>query len=391
MLGNYSYDLFEKDEDELIPFLKSKKWDGLNVTIPYKKSVIPYIDHISDVALKAGSINTITRGLDGKTYGNNTDVYGFIETIKVSGIDVIGKKVLVLGTGGAATAVKVALGSFDTDPIMISRQGTDTYENIDKHADAQIIINTTPLGMYPHNGESAIDLRSFPKCEGVFDLIYNPARTNLLLQAESRGIPHINGLYMLVAQAKASSELFTGFHIPDERIRSILDKIDMSQKNIVLIGMPGCGKSTIARKIGIMTGRKVIDTDDEITIRTGMTPSDIITQQNEDALRRMETDVIRDIGKLSGTIISTGGGAVTRRENYEPLHQNAVIVWIQRDLTELSSYNRPLSQKYGLETLYKERAPLYERFADIIIKSGHGETLEAETILSAIKNQEHDK
>ena len=364
MLGDYSYSLFEQAPEQVETFLKNGKWDGLNVTIPYKKTVIPFLDSLGEAAAAIGSVNTIVRKPDGTLYGENTDAYGFRKMIKHSGISVENRKVLVLGNGGAAASVLYVLNGLGAKPVVISRKGPDNYDNLEKHADAEGIVNTTPLGMYPNNGESAVSLSHFPKCKGVLDLIYNPARTALLLDAESRGIPYENGLYMLVAQAKRSAELFTGQAIDDAEIDRIYGILSKRLMNIVLIGMPGCGKSTVAKQLGLRTGRTVLDADEAFGKRYGMTPEEVINTKGEPEFRRMETEVLRELGKQSGIVLSTGGGAVTRDENYPLLHQNGVIFLLQRDIAALETAHRPLSQKRTPAELYAEREPMYRRFAD---------------------------
>ena len=257
LLGEYEYLLYEKREDELEAFIKSKEWDGLNVTIPYKKDVIKYLDSLGDTALKAGSVNTVVRRSDGTLYGDNTDVYGFIKMVEHSGISVEGKKVLVLGSGGASVAVVTALKQLNALPVIISRRGEDNYNNLEKHYDAEVIVNTTPVGMYPNVGNSPVEPEQFPHLKGVLDVIYNPSLTELLLKAQRLGIKVENGLYMLVAQAKKSSEIFTGNTINDDVIDRIYNKLNGNMKNIVLIGMPGVGKSTIAGELAAITGRTV--------------------------------------------------------------------------------------------------------------------------------------
>lgn len=259
MLGQYSYDLFPTEPEALDALLRGDAWDGLNVTIPYKKTVVPYCAELSETAEKLGSVNTLVRRADGTIYGANTDYDGFCYLVRQSGIPVAGRKALVLGSGGASVTVCAVLRDLGAASVtVISRSGPDNYENLDRHADAQIIANTTPLGMYPNTGSAAVDLRAFPRCEGVFDIVYNPARTALLLQAEQLGIPCAGGLSMLVAQAKRSAELFTGTEIADGRVAEIEKAIRMRLENVVLIGMPGCGKSSVARRLGERLGREVV-------------------------------------------------------------------------------------------------------------------------------------
>lgn len=368
-LGDYEYSLFEKEEDEIENFIKNGDFDGINVTIPYKRTVIPYLDEISDVAKRAGSVNTIVRRSDNSLYGDNTDVYGFMAMVRHADIDVAGAKVLILGSGGASGAVKTALEEMKATPVIISRSGENNYDNLYFHRDAKVIVNTTPLGMYPGNGEAAVDLSDFPNCCGVLDLIYNPLRTKLLLQAEKLGIRYSNGLYMLVSQAVRSAELFLEKYgekvvFEDDKTDEIYSELTKKLTNLVLVGMPGSGKSFMARKLSKENGMEIIDTDEEITVRYKRTPEEIINEDGENSFRKLETEVLKDVTKKNGVIISTGGGVVTREENYDLLHQNGKIIWIKRDLSKLSTKGRPLSQRDGIEKLYSQREPLYRKFAD---------------------------
>lgn len=366
MLADYEYKLFEKSPEELEDFLKSGEFDGLNVTIPYKKSVMPYCAELSPTAAQIGSVNTIVRRSDGSLYGDNTDAFGFENLIVHNGIEVKGKKALVLGTGGASVTAQAVLKNLGaSEVVVISRRGEDNYENIAKHADAEIIANTTPVGMYPNNGKAAVDLAQFPKLSGVLDVVYNPARTALLLQAEKLGIPCAGGLYMLVSQAKRSCELFTGKSIPDSEIDRIERVLSHQMQNIVIIGMPGSGKTAVSTMLAERLGRKIFDTDTIVSEKAGMTIPEIFAAQGETGFRKLETEATAEVGKLSGNIISTGGGVVTVADNYELLHQNGVIVWIERDTNKLARDGRPISLSSDLNELYAARLPLYERFADI--------------------------
>lgn len=366
MLADYEYKLFEKSPEELEDFLKSGEFDGLNVTIPYKKSVMPYCAELSPTAAQIGSVNTIVRRSDGSLYGDNTDAFGFENLIVHNGIEVKGKKALVLGTGGASVTAQAVLKNLGaSEVVVISRRGEDNYENIAKHADAEIIANTTPVGMYPNNGKAAIDLAQFPKLSGVLDVVYNPARTALLLQAEKLCIPCAGGLYMLVSQAKRSCELFTGKSIPDSEIDRIERVLSHQMQNIVIIGMPGSGKTAVSTMLAERLGRKIFDTDTIVSEKAGVTIPEIFAAQGEAGFRKLETEATAEVGKLSGNIISTGGGVVTVADNYELLHQNGVIVWIERDTNKLARDGRPISLSSDLNELYAARLPLYERFADI--------------------------
>lgn len=366
MLADYEYKLFEKSPEELEDFLKSGEFDGLNVTIPYKKSVMPYCAELSPTAAQIGSVNTIVRRSDGSLYGDNTDAFGFENLIVHNGIEVKGKKALVLGTGGASVTAQAVLKNLGaSEVVVISRKGEDNYENIAKHADAETIANTTPVGMYPNNGKAAVDLTQFPKLSGVLDVVYNPARTALLLQAEKLCIPCAGGLYMLVSQAKRSCELFTGKSIPDSEIDRIERVLSHQMQNIVIIGMPGSGKTAVSTMLAERLGRKIFDTDTIVSEKAGMTIPEIFAAQGEAGFRKLETEATAEVGKLSGNIISTGGGVVTVADNYELLHQNGVIVWIERDTNKLARDGRPISLSSDLNELYAARLPLYERFADI--------------------------
>lgn len=366
MLADYEYKLFEKSPEELEDFLKSGEFDGLNVTIPYKKSVMPYCAELSPTAAQIGSVNTIVRRSDGSLYGDNTDAFGFENLIVHNGIEVKGKKALVLGTGGASVTAQAVLKNLGaSEVVVISRKGEDNYGNIAKHADAEIIANTTPVGMYPNNGKAAVDLTQFPKLSGVLDVVYNPARTALLLQAEKLCIPCAGGLYMLVSQAKRSCELFTGKSIPDSEIDRIERVLSHQMQNIVIIGMPGSGKTAVSTMLAERLGRKIFDTDTIVSEKAGMTIPEIFAAQGEAGFRKLETEATAEVGKLSGNIISTGGGVVTVADNYELLHQNGVIVWIERDTNKLARDGRPISLSSDLNELYAARLPLYERFADI--------------------------
>lgn len=386
MLADYEYKLFEKSPEELEAFLKSGKFDGLNVTIPYKKAVMPYCTELSPTAAQIGSVNTIVRRSDGSLYGDNTDAFGFENLIVHNGIEVKGKKALVLGTGGASVTAQAVLKNLGaSEVVVISRRGEDNYENIAKHADAEIIANTTPVGMYPNNGKAAVDLTQFPKLSGVLDVVYNPARTALLLQAERLGIPCAGGLYMLVSQAKRSCELFTGKSIPDSEIDRIERVLSHQMQNIVIIGMPGSGKTTVSTMLAEKLGRKILDTDTMVAEKAGVTIPEIFAAQGEAGFRRLETEATAEVGKLSGNIISTGGGVVTVAENYELLHQNGVIVWIERDTNKLARDGRPISLSSDLNELYAARLPLYDRFADIKADNNGDINDTVNTIMEMIK------
>lgn len=369
LLGDYSYVLFEKEPEELENFLKNGDFSGLNVTIPYKKEVIPYLSELSPTAKKMGCVNTILRRSDGTLYGHNTDYFGFTSLVRHAGLSVAGKKVLVLGSGGASNTAVAALKDLGASPVVISRSGENNYQNLHRHTDAAAIVNTTPVGMYPNTGVSPINLELFPHLEGVLDVIYNPARTQLLLDAEKLGIPRENGLWMLVAQAKEAAEVFTGGKISDEVIEKIYRELSHQMKNIVLIGMPGCGKSTIGALLAEKLGRTLADADEKIISLAGKSIPDIFAQDGEPTFRDWETKALTELGKQSGLVIATGGGCVTQKRNYPLLHQNGYLVWLERDCSVLPTDGRPLSQANDLGKMYAVRKPLYEAFADIRVEN----------------------
>ena len=369
LLGSYEYHLFEKKPEELADFLTCGDFSAINVTIPYKKDVIPYCNELTDCAQKLGAVNTIVRCADGKLLGHNTDYFGFCSMVKRTGLLLAGRKVLVLGSGGASVTATAVLQELGAQVVTISRNGKNHYGNLHLHTDAAAIINCTPVGMYPNSGVSPVDLDLFPNLEGVLDLIYNPSKTKLLLDAEARGIPTENGLWMLVAQAKEASEWFTGNIISDSVIAVIYNRLTRQMQNLILVGMPGCGKSTIGKLLAERLGRRFVDADAEIERIAKMPIPEIFRQYGEDGFRQRETAVLRKLGQESSLVIATGGGCVTRKENYPLLHQNGHIIWLQRDLSALPTDGRPMSQTGKLEEMYQIRKPLYEQFADSIISN----------------------
>jgi len=365
-LGDYSYELFEREPEDVEHFLTYGDFSAINVTIPYKKTVMPYC-RLTETARYMGSVNTIIRQRDGSLLGHNSDYFGFTSMVKKSGLHPRGKKCLVLGSGGASVTAVAVLKEMGANVVVISRSGENHYGNLHLHADASIICNTTPVGMYPNNGVSPIDLNLFPHLEGVLDMIYNPTRTQLLQDAENLGLIYMSGLWMLVAQAKEAAEWFLGKQLPDELIEEVYNKLRLQMENVILIGMPGSGKSTIGKLLAEKLGKQFLDADDELVKTYGTSIPDIFNSEGEAGFREKEKAILKELGKRSGLVIATGGGCVTRKENYSLLHQNGTIFCLERALDLLPTDGRPLSQSNELSDLYAIRKPLYECFADHMI------------------------
>ena len=377
--GGYDFGLFEKEPEQLDEFFREGSFKGLSVTMPYKKVVMDYCSELSETAKACGSVNTIVRREDGTLYGDNTDYYGFRSTVESSGIDVAGKKTIVLGSGGVSGTVVKVLKDLGADPVVvISRSGEDNYENLERHSDAKIIANATPVGMYPNAGEAAVDIRKFPQCEAVFDVVYNPLRTKIMLDARDAGVPAFGGLHMLAAQAAKASSLFLDKETDlPEKTRLACADIRQDIENIVLIGMPGSGKTTIGKKLAELTGRDFVDCDEVIEDICGRTPEEIIRNEGIDIFRYLEYQVIRQImrrgplsdGSTLGIIFATGGGCVEREENKVPLLENSFVVYVERPVSELDDNGRPVSQEEGNEAVFERRRGLYEAWSDAKVLS----------------------
>lgn len=378
-LGKYEYNLYSLTPEEMPDFVKAHAFGGLNVTIPYKKDVIPLCDEVSELASCIGAVNTLYKK-NGRLTGHNTDYEGFLYNAQRSGISFDGRTVLILGTGGTSLMARKAASDQGASKIYIASRSAKTsdpgstliaqltYDELPRIADTvEIIVNTTPVGTFPNNMQSIITLSDYPKCEAVIDVIYNPFRTKLLLEAEKLGLKTANGLPMLVAQATAAAGYFLGtpgaFTGENERIITAMQK---QMRNIVLIGMPGCGKSTIGEHISALTGKELVDMDEEIIRRAGMTIPEIFDRYGEKHFRDIESEVASDLGRQRGLVIATGGGAVLRPENVAALRQNAYVIHISRPVSSLPTDGRPLSKDLTtLMDMEKARMPLYEAASDM--------------------------
>lgn len=383
---DYAYTVIEKEEEELEELWEQGRrgiYGGFNVTIPYKRNAYAMCDELAPSASSVGAVNTVVFR-DGKSFGANTDVYGFEYMMKSRGIDVEGKEVLILGTGGASAAVNAALQNLKASGItFVSRKGDINYENVyEKCQGAKIIVNCTPVGMFPNVEETPVDLTRFKDLEAVADIIYNPSRTRLLYEAEKLGLKTAGGLKMLVAQAFKASAFFLGASDDEEAVRRISEEdiarvtsvLEDRMRNITVIGMPGSGKTRFAEALGIHLGRTVIDLDEEYTKAFGETPAQTISSKGEDEFRKNETEVAGKFLSRSGLIISCGGGIVVRDENHFLLKCNSKVVYNERPLDVLCMSGRPLSAVQGVENLYKQRKDRYESLADVVIHVGAKDT-----------------
>ena len=370
-LGNPDYSLYPLEPEEIKDFLVDTRILGLNVTIPYKRTVIPFCASLDPAAEAIGSVNTLVRQPDGAWKGYNTDAFGLRQMMRAAGLSFAGQDVLVLGNGGVSRTVQAVAGQDGAASVtVLSRSGAHSYADLPQfYPISTLIVNATPVGMYPNAGEMLADPAKFSRLRGVAELIYNPARTALMQRARSCGIPCAGGLTMLVAQAKAAAELFSGRRIADDMIAQIGSKMQQDAENIVLIGMPGSGKTVIGEALGVLTGRRVIDTDAEIVKAAGKPIPEIFAESGEAEFRRLETEAVRRAGAERGIILVTGGGVVTRAENAEPLRSNGKIYQICRPTAELSRDGRPLSQGADLEQMAAARMPLYRALADCEIEN----------------------
>lgn len=397
-LGSAPYELHELKPDELEGYVRHGSWQGLNVTIPYKREAAQLADEVSERVLRLGVANTLVRRADGTIYADNSDVLGFAwmlgrfceRHLGATAPEVLGgRKALVLGTGGASAAIRSALEDAGANVVMVSRTGEETYATLaERHADAVLMVNTTPVGMYPNCPATPVAkdvLERLSGLRGVLDIVYNPERTGLCLVAESLGLPFESGLAMLVAQARFSSELFQGHAIEDELVESIETELRALTQNVVLIGMPGAGKTSCGKRLARMLGRPFVDIDEAILTERGRSAADIIRQDGEEAFRRVETEVTGAWCARSGMVIACGGGVVTRPENRDLLRQNGTVVLVDRPLEELSSKGRPVTQAKGVEALAKERMHLYHEWADVILRCTGSAQSDADLVRELLK------
>lgn len=385
-LGCEDYRLIELEPEQLEAFLRREDIGGLNVTIPYKRDVMKFCDVIDPAAEAIGSVNTLVRR-DGKLCGCNTDIDGLLYMLRRAKISLAGKKVVILGSGGASlTAQAAAQQEGAREVVVVSRTGPDNYENLpDRHKDAQVLINTTPVGMWPHVKGLSLDLKLLPGITAAADVIYNPVRTNLLLQAEAldrearyweeadvaeppgsglRRVQYTGGLPMLVSQAKRAEELFFDRTIPDSETEAIVSRLWQDTTNIALVGMPGSGKTTVGRALARLSGKPFVDLDEEIVRKAGKPIPEIFAQEGEGTFRAMENEVLEEVCAKSGQIIATGGGAVLWSENRAAMRRTGRVYFLRRDLSRLPTDGRPLSQAGKLEEMFRLRGPLYEQSAD---------------------------
>lgn len=374
----FDYSLKEIAPDDLPSFLKSCNFDGFNVTLPYKKQVIPFLSSLSQEAQKIGAVNTVVNR-DGKLKGYNTDYFGLDYALKRAKIELKGKNVLVLGSGGASqTAITLCKDCLAKSVTTVSRSGRVNYDNVYLLDETQVVINATPVGMSPREDELVLDLSRFPLLEGVFDLIYNPLKTRFILQAEKLGVKASGGLAMLVAQAVKSQSIWQNKEYGDDVIEKTLKKLTKSTLNLVLIGMPSCGKSSIGKEIALRLNKEFLDSDEQVEKVYGISPKDMILQKGEKEFRHYEKEIIKSLSAMKGKVIATGGGVCLDEENVKRLKGNGVLIYVDRDLDLLSVENRPISQKEGIKELYLKRKGVYESVRDFTVKNNS-------TVLQAVE------
>lgn len=384
-LAGLDYRKFEREPDQIETFLRGDDWEGVNVTIPYKIDAARIVDELTPIAARMGNVNTITRLPDGRLRGDNTDYYGFKVLVEALDCSLAGKKAVVFGgRGGAGSTAMMVLADVGMQAVSIDRTGTDTYDNLERHADAALAVNCTPVGMFPHCPSAPCSLALFPQLEGLVDIVYNPARTDLMMQAAARNIPCAGGLLMLVAQAAQAVERYTGQLIDMDRILEVTARLAASEENIALIGMPGAGKTRVGQHLARLLGREHIDIDHALAAELGCSCAAFIEREGEQVFRERETAVLARVAARSGLVVSCGGGVVTRDENYPLLHQNSRIVMLNRPLDELSCKNRPITARDGIQTLAAQRLPRYRAWADMVIDSRESAELTAQAVADVL-------
>ena len=372
-LGGYDYALWPLTEPQLEPFLIKREFSAVNVTIPYKKAVIPYCAALTEEARQIGSVNCLRKEPDGTLLGHNTDLYGLLYLARRAGVQLKGKKVAILGSGGTSlTAQAAARKEGAREVLVVSRRGELTYERLLKeHRDTEVLINTTPVGMFPHEGAYAVDPSLFPHLEGALDAVYNPLRTAFIQKVEGMGLPCSGGLPMLAAQAWAAARFFTGEDIPEEKLEKALKELEFSLTNLILCGMPGSGKSSLGALCAQQLGRTFVDLDTEIEKAAGCSIPEIFQKEGEEGFRRRETEALRHFSREEGLVLATGGGTVLQEENQGLLRQNGLCVWVRRPLENLPTQGRPLSQGglAKLQAMYQAREPLYRKVSRAILEN----------------------
>ncbi|WP_277251020.1 shikimate kinase [Peptoniphilus vaginalis] len=390
LLGYYPYNLRDIKTNELVEFFKLRKFKGINVTIPYKEVSMSYLDEIDELAKEIGAVNTIVNR-DGRLIGYNTDYLGFDYSLKFYGIDLKDKKVLILGSGGASKMLqRLVMDKGAKEFVVISRSTENNYETIEKFADFEVIINATPLGMYPNNMESKVDLAKYNKLDFVIDLIYNPLKTKLILDAEKLNIKTMSGLMMLVAQAFFACQLFLNKKLDESIIIKIYKKLKFNMENILLIGMPSCGKTSMGKMFAEKLKRDYYDTDKLIEEEEGKTIPEIFEEKDEDYFRNLESKILKDLSKRNGLVIATGGGTPLREENRYYIQQNSLVIYLNRNLENLETSGRPLSKNLdNLKKLYKERKEIYEDIAHIKVDVIEDKIKNLDLILKEVENYEN--
>ena len=412
-LAGLDYRRFERAPADVEAFVRGQEWEGFNATIPYKRTVVPYLDEISPVAARLGNVNTVTRLANGRLRGDNTDYFGFKALVSAACPELAGKTALVLGgDGGAGTTCTTVLLDLGAQAVCVSRDpegvrraraqaaaaGTAGpaaatpvagYDELDRYAGAALVVNCTPVGMYPRCPASPLDGATFNALasgglEAVVDIVYNPARTGLMLAAGRRGVPCAGGLLMLVAQAAEAVRHYTGEVISPERIAELTAHLSFSEQNIALIGMPGCGKTRVGEQLSKLTGRAHVDIDHELEKRFGTSCQAFIETRGEEAFRAEETRALAEVAARSGQVISCGGGVVTVPVNRDLLRQNSLTVMLDRSLDELPVRGRPLSQRDGVALLAQKRLPLYREWADLVVRSRENARATACALLEAL-------